>query len=65
VLHGWTYKGDSGWHSQLVFRLDTDNAFAAGRWDQAQRLDRRCLLDHQLAALRFHHQGISGCVPCK
>jgi hypothetical protein len=50
VLHGRTYKGDSGWHSQLVFRLDTDNAFAAGRWDQAQRLDRRCLLDHQLAA---------------
>ena len=37
--HGWTYKGDPQWHSQLIFRLDTGNAFAAGRWEQAQRLE--------------------------
>lgn len=36
--HGWTYKGDSGWHSRLVFRLHVGMAQAAGRWEQAQRL---------------------------
>jgi uncharacterized protein with gpF-like domain len=35
---GWTYKGDSGWHSQLVFRLHVGMAQAAGRWEQAQRI---------------------------
>lgn len=36
--HGWTYKGDSGWHSRLVFRLNVGMAQSAGRWEQAQRL---------------------------
>lgn len=35
---GWSYKGDSGWHSELVFRMHTGMATAAGRWEQAQRL---------------------------
>jgi len=39
AAHGWTYKGDAGWHSQLVFRLHTNSAFSAGRWEQAQRLE--------------------------
>ena len=38
---GWTYHGDPQWHSQLVWRLHTGNAFAAGRWEQAQRLEQR------------------------
>lgn len=35
---GWQPSGPAGWHSQLVFRLHTGSAYAAGRWDQAQRL---------------------------
>lgn len=37
--HGWTYKGDPGWHSQLIYRMHTGMAYAAGRWEQAQRLE--------------------------
>ncbi|MEX2126959.1 MAG: phage minor head protein [Xanthobacteraceae bacterium] len=36
--HGWSYHGDAGWHSQLVFRMQTATARAAGRWEQVQRL---------------------------
>ena len=36
---GWSYKGNEGWHSRLIWRLHTGNAFAAGRWEQAQRLE--------------------------
>ncbi|SFZ85993.1 phage putative head morphogenesis protein, SPP1 gp7 family [Devosia enhydra] len=35
---GWSTPGDPGWHSQLVFRLHTQSAYSAGRWEQAQRL---------------------------
>lgn len=35
--HGWSYRGDAGWHSDLVFRMETANARAAGRWAQVQR----------------------------
>lgn len=35
---GWSYHGDPGWHSRLVFRLHTGTAYAAGRWQQAERL---------------------------
>lgn len=35
---GWTYQGNAGWHSQLVWRLHTMQAYSAGRWEQAQRL---------------------------
>lgn len=38
---GWAYKGEdnAAWHSQLIWRLHTNNAFSAGRWEQAQRLE--------------------------
>lgn len=36
---GWSYNGSAGWHSQLVYRLWTGNAYAAGRWEQAVRLE--------------------------
>lgn len=35
---GWTVAGEPGWHSRLVFRLHTGNAYAAGRYEQAERL---------------------------
>jgi hypothetical protein len=35
---GWAYRGDSGWHSRLVWRLNLNMAQSAGRWEQAQRL---------------------------
>lgn len=35
---GWSYHGDAGWHSEMVFRLHTGTAQAAGRWEQAKRL---------------------------
>lgn len=35
---GWTYHGDPGWHSQLIFRLHTQSAYAAGRWEQSERI---------------------------
>tara|TARA_R110002020_G_scaffold10801_22_gene41088 strand:+ start:13331 stop:14002 length:672 start_codon:yes stop_codon:yes gene_type:complete len=36
--HGWSYHRHAGWHSQLIFRMQTQNAYMAGRWDQVQRV---------------------------
>lgn len=36
--HGWSYHGDKGWHSDLIFRVQTSIATAAGRWEQIQRV---------------------------
>jgi SPP1 gp7 family putative phage head morphogenesis protein len=39
--HGWaTDAGKPGWHSELVWRMEAFGARAAGRWEQAQRLNR-------------------------
>lgn len=35
---GWGYDGKRGWHSQLVYRLHVGNAYAAGRYEQAERM---------------------------
>lgn len=35
---GWSHDGQPGWHSQLVFRLHTMQAYAAGRWEQSERI---------------------------
>ena len=35
---GWEAAGEPSWHSRLVFRLHTGSACAAGRWEQAKRL---------------------------
>jgi SPP1 gp7 family putative phage head morphogenesis protein len=35
--HGWTVKGEPGWHSRLIFRLHTNTAYSVGRWEQSQR----------------------------
>lgn len=36
--HGWSYHGNAGWHSRLIFRMQTQNAYMAGRWEQVQRV---------------------------
>jgi SPP1 gp7 family putative phage head morphogenesis protein len=36
--YGWSPDGDPGWHSELIFRMQTANARAAGWWKQAQKL---------------------------
>lgn len=38
--HGWRSAGGPGWHSDLIWRMETFGARAAGRWEQAQRLAR-------------------------
>ncbi len=35
---GWSYHGNSGWHSGLIFRLHVGRALGAGRLKQARRL---------------------------
>jgi SPP1 gp7 family putative phage head morphogenesis protein len=35
---GWGDRDKDGWHSALVFRMQTGNAYSAGRWEQAQRV---------------------------
>lgn len=35
--HGWSYDNKDGWHSRLIFRMQTASAYQAGRWEQAQR----------------------------
>jgi SPP1 gp7 family putative phage head morphogenesis protein len=39
VEHGWSYHGNAGWHSQLIYRMHTSLSHAAGRWEQGQRLE--------------------------
>lgn len=36
--NGWARDGNAGWHSTLVWRMETFGARAAGRWEQAWRL---------------------------
>lgn len=37
--YGWKAEGkDPGWHSDLIFRVETSKAVAAGRWEQVQRV---------------------------
>ncbi|ODR93534.1 hypothetical protein AUC70_11765 [Methyloceanibacter stevinii] len=37
--YGWMAPGDNpGWHAELVYRVQTANAHAAGRWAQIQRV---------------------------
>lgn len=40
--HGWEPDaGENAWHSDLIFRRLTMEAYAAGRWEQIQRLKTR------------------------
>lgn len=37
--HGWRSPRGAGWHAQLVYRMQTSLSFAAGRREQAERLE--------------------------
>lgn len=41
ATHGWSYKGSRGWRSQVIFQTNLRTAYAAGKWEQAQRLKER------------------------
>jgi SPP1 gp7 family putative phage head morphogenesis protein len=34
--HGWTYKGQRGWRTSLIFEANMRSAHMAGRWQQLQ-----------------------------
>lgn len=36
--HGWSYNGSPGWRSRVIFETNMRTAYAAGRWDQIQRV---------------------------
>lgn len=35
--HGWSFKGDPGWRSQLIYSTNMRTAHMAGRWKQFER----------------------------
>lgn len=40
--HVWSYKGGRNWRTSVIFNTNMRTAYAAGKWEQAQRLkDRR------------------------
>jgi len=39
--HGWSYKGNRGWRSAVIYNTNMRMAHSAGRWAQAQRLKAR------------------------
>lgn len=38
--HGWSYNGSRGWRSRVIFDTNMSTAYAAGRWEQIQRVKR-------------------------
>ncbi|RJF70881.1 hypothetical protein D4Q52_14730 [Rhodopseudomonas palustris] len=36
--HGWSYRGSRGWRSRVIFDTNMSTAYAAGRWQQIQRV---------------------------
>lgn len=36
--HGWSYNGSRGWRSAVIFDTNVNTAYAAGRWEQIQRV---------------------------
>lgn len=48
--HGWTYKGQRGWRTRVIYDTNLRTARMAGRWQQYQRVkDRRPYLQYQTA----------------
>ncbi|MDQ2084524.1 phage minor head protein [Xanthobacteraceae bacterium Astr-EGSB] len=38
ATHGWSYKGSRAWRSRVIFQTNLRMAYAAGRWEQIQRV---------------------------
>jgi SPP1 gp7 family putative phage head morphogenesis protein len=38
--HGWSYNGSRNWRSRVIFETNMSTAYAAGRWEQVQRVKR-------------------------
>lgn len=36
--HGWSYRGGRNWRSRVIFETNMRTAYAAGRWQQIQRV---------------------------
>lgn len=39
--HGWSYKGDRRWRAKTILNTNKHSAYAAGRWQQLQRVKTR------------------------
>lgn len=39
--HGWSYKGGRDWRSRVIFQTNLRTAYAAGRWQQIERVKER------------------------
>jgi SPP1 gp7 family putative phage head morphogenesis protein len=38
--HGWSYNGSRNWRTRVIFETNMSTAYAAGRWEQIQRVKR-------------------------
>lgn len=36
--HGWSYNGSRNWRSKVIFETNLRTAYAAGKWEQIQRV---------------------------
>lgn len=39
--HGWSYKGQRGWRTGVIYNTNLRMAYAAGKWQQAEQLKER------------------------
>lgn len=39
--HGWSYNGERGWRSRVIYNTNLRTAYSAGRWKQAQETAKR------------------------
>lgn len=64
AAHGWSYRGSPGWRSRVIFQTNLRTAYAAGRWQQLQRVKQSrpylryvAVLDDRTRPLHRHWHG--------